>query len=392
MLVAMRAHPSLTLYCHDSLGLGHMRRAYLLAEHLRAHWPDMPQLIISGLSLSEPFFYAEWADYIKLPTALPIAFEELQARRRDILLSIVRHFQPDVLLVDHTPAGLQAELLPSLQYLKDQFPRTRLILGLRDIVEGGSRVRRFWTRDGVYELLDRFYDRILIYGEEDIYDVVRQASLSAQVAAKVRYVGYLRPRPARRPPEQVRSELGLESEPLVLVTVGGGGDGYDVLRTVLGALRLHSERLRFACVLVGGPLMPRADRDRLRELVPAGSSVRFLDFVEGLTDYIAAADLVVTRGGYNSICEIVSAGRPSIIIPRIAFGHEAIQEQVLRAEALSRRGLARMIHPHDLTPALLIKVIEESLESPGTPHNSLRMDGLALARAEIEGLLAEPAR
>jgi predicted glycosyltransferase len=138
--------------------------------------------------------------------------------------------------------------------------------------------------------------------------------------------------------------------------------------------------------------MPKADRDRLRELVPAGSSVRFLDFVEGLTDYIAAADVVVTRGGYNSICEIVSAGRPSIIIPRIAFGHEAIQEQVLRAEALSRRGLARMIHPHDLTPALLIKVIEESLESPGTPHNSLRMDGLALARAEIEGLLAEPAR
>jgi predicted glycosyltransferase len=149
MLVAMRAHPSLTLYCHDSLGLGHMRRAYLLVEHLRAHWLDMPQLIISGLSLSEPFFYAEWADYIKLPTAflvggeqrlvsrrLPIASEELQAMRRDILLSIVRHFQPDVLLVDHTPAGLQAELLPSLQYLKDQSPRTRLILGLRDIVEG----------------------------------------------------------------------------------------------------------------------------------------------------------------------------------------------------------------------------------------------------------------
>ena len=52
------------------------------------------------------------------------------------------------------------------------------------------------------------YDRILVYGQRDIWDVVEVAGLSARAAAKVRYVGYLRRELGYRSPSELRAQLG----------------------------------------------------------------------------------------------------------------------------------------------------------------------------------------
>jgi len=59
---------------------------------------------------------------------------------------------------------------------------------------------------------------------------------------------------------------------------------------------------------------------------------------------MAAADAIVSMGGYNSVCEALSVGRPLVIVPRST--HKI--EQQIRAETLAARGLARWIHPKDL--------------------------------------------
>jgi predicted glycosyltransferase len=294
--------------------------------------------------------------------------------------------------VDHLPAGQGGELLPTLRYLRASCPHTRLILGMRDVMDEAERLREMWARDGAYAVLDQLYDLILVYGQREIYDLAEQAALPAPTAAKLRYVGYLRRQPGSPSPAQLRGELGLRTGLIVLVVVGGGVDGYDVLQVALEAAHLGAGARDLSWVLVGGPLMPAADRERLKAAVRPGSRVRVLDSVDDLTGYIAAADVVVSRAGYNAVCEILSFDRPAVLVPRVTFGVEENLEQLIRAEALSRRGLVRMLHPKKMTPARLLAEVVELLGRPRQPMPGLDMEGVPATVTAIAQVLEHAPR
>jgi predicted glycosyltransferase len=290
---------SALFYSHEGMGIGHLRRAITLGQHLHARWPEMRQLVVTSSAATQILRPRDYLDHVKLPAvvrigpeeaeapfvarALPISFEAVRDLRRDILSSVAKHFQPDVVFVDYMPAGLKGELVPALRHWRATSPRPRLLLGLRDIPDEAPRIRQGWSQDGAYELLDQLYDRILVYGQRDVYDLAVEAALSPTASAKVRYLGYLRRR-SGRPPAQVRAELALRTGRLVLVTVGGGSDGYPVLRAMSEAIRDAPERAGFDCLLVAGPLMPAADRQALRAALPASPTIRLLDAVEELAD------------------------------------------------------------------------------------------------------------
>jgi predicted glycosyltransferase len=401
--------PRFLLYCHDSIGLGHVRRAHVLGQALQARWPAMVQLLVIGLYESPLFAWPAGTDYVKLPSIryvgrgrgpdpwtsyLPsLSLAETRAMRRDILLTVARHFRPDVFLVGHLPAGQGGELLPTLGYLRASCPHTRLILGMRDIMDEAGRLREMWTRDGAYAVLDQLYDLILVYGQREIYDLAEQAALPAPTAAKLRYVGYLRRQPGPPSPAQLRRELNLGAGPIALVAVGGGVDGFDLLQAALEAADLGAGTPRdLHWVLVSGPLMPAVDRERLKSAVRPGTRVRVLDSVDDLTGYIAAADVVVSRAGYNSVCEILSFDRPAVLVPRVRFGVEENLEQLIRAEAFSRRGLVRMLHPKEMTPARLLAEVVELLGRPRQPMAGLDMDGVPAAVTAIAQVLERTPR
>jgi predicted glycosyltransferase len=172
---------------------------------------------------------------------------------------------------------------------------------------------------------------------------------------------------------------------LVLVMAGGGGDGYHLLRAVLDAIALRRNGPEFSCLLVGGPLMPADDRRRVLKLVTERPSVRYIDFVDDAGSYIAASDVVVSMGGYNSVCEILSAQKAAIIVPRIW----PRREQLIRAEALSRRGLLGMIHPAELKPQRLLAEMQRLLELPAPLPLRPTLGGLAAAAADLDAILVE---
>jgi predicted glycosyltransferase len=180
----------------------------------------------------------------------------------------------------------------------------------------------------------------------------------------------------------------LKTGRLVLVTVGGGGDGYPLLATMAEALRPGARAADFDCLLVGGPLLPAADRQRLRALLPDDERVRFLDVVDDLRPYVAAAGVVVARGGYNTVCEILSFDRPALLAPRAPIGGSGrITEQLIRARALSERGLVRMIHPDELTPERLLGEINGLIAAPPSPSATVSLDGLPAVAEELAALL-----
>lgn len=391
----------LLFYAHDSYGLGHLRRTLLLSGHLQTHWPEAAQLILTGSPLAHLLVPSDGVDYIKLPAvvkvgagrysarSLPLRFAEIRELRQEILESAARHFRPDVMIVDHAPAGLKGELVSTLRRLRAESPSTRLVLGLRDVIDEPGRVRRDWTRNGVYELLDELYDLILVYGQPDVYDLVREYGFSPSARAKTRYVGYLRRPAGRKTATELRSELGLRTENLVVVTAGGGGDGSRLLEAWLEGLRSSGRSPGWDSLVVPGPLMRAERRERVRRLVPPEvAHVHVADFVDELSSYVAAADAVVSMGGYNSVSEIVCSGRPAVIVPRA----EPRREQLIRARLLSRRGLVRMIHPAELTPRRLLDEVRRLLAEPGLPAGrALRFDGLPTLTAELRELLGREA-
>jgi predicted glycosyltransferase len=117
-----------------------------------------------------------------------------------------------------------------------------------------------------------------------------------------------------------------------------------------------------------------------------------LDSVADLTGYIAAADVVVSRGGYNAVCEILSFDRPAVLVPRVTFGVEENLEQLIRAEAFARRGHVRMIHPARMTPAGLLTAVIELLRQPPQPKRALDMDGLSATVAAVEQVMESTPR
>lgn len=382
---AQATRPVALLYCHDTFGLGHLRRTVAVAEELRRRCPGLSALVATGSPVAHRFRLPDGVDYLKLPAVakrgdglyaartLPLEFDRLLALRRDLLLSAARHLRPQLVVVDNVPGGLAGEATPALEELRRAGTST-LVLGLRDVVDEPSRVRRAWTRDGSYAMLDELYDRILVYGEETVFDAVSEYRFSSRAAAKTRYVGYLQ-----------RAEHGVAdpgSPARVLVTVGGGEDGETLLRAALAARsRMPPGAARW--LVVTGPFLPAARRAALAAEAARMPGITLVEFVDDLPEAIAESAAVVSMAGYNSVCEILSAGRPAVLVPRV----RPRLEQLVRARALERRGLVRVLPPDRLTPDTLAAEIQTLLEPATVPGRPVDLGGLARTGEELIGLL-----
>jgi len=211
-------------------------------------------------------------------------------------------------------------------------------------------------------LLESTYDTIFLYGTSSLYDPIQEYGLSSRIKGKLVSCGYIgrSHSPAQMP--RIREELQMRSGRFVLVTPGGGDDGYSIVETYVRMLRtkLQPGRPQFDSLIVTGPLMSPEQRRILKQAAGKDLALTVLDFTPHLYDYLRAADLVVGMSGYNTIVEILSANQRAVVIPRV---HPRL-EQHIRAERLAEKGLLDMIHPESLTPDNLFKTITRSLQRP----------------------------
>lgn len=381
------------LYSHDTYGLGHLRRSLTIGAQLAQDIPNSSQLLVTGSIVSGAFGLPERLDMVKLPAltkssdgrygarSLPLSLSQTIAWREQMILQAATMFQPDLLLVDKSPAGVQHELLPTLRYLKESRPHTRLVLGMRDIEDSPEATRAEWDADGIPQLLDAVYDCILLYGERALFDPITEYDMSPAARQKLVPVGYLgRARPSRSS-ESVRRELGVDDRPLVVLTVGGGGDGFALIETYLEALAtgmLAADAVY--SLVVTGPLMARRKRESLASA--QSKNLTMLEFTPDLVSYLAAADLVVSMAGYNTVREALSLQARLLLVPRT----RPRIEQLIRAQRLSRRGLARFLHPDDLSPQRLAREVQTSISLP-PPTVDLDFGGVQTASRVISNLL-----
>lgn len=374
-------NPKILMYSHDSYGLGHLRRTLALAETFVARDPGASVLIITGSTLSNTFRMSQGIDIVKLPSAvkvtngvykpsrMPIKFERLRSLRSELILSAAKTFMPDVFIVDKAPLGMKGEVTRTLEFLNDERPSTLTVLGLRDVMDDPGRVRRNWLDNQIAEAIEKFYDLILIYGPREVYDPLPEYGLSAAILRRSYYVGYVGRAPVLEDASDTQFPPGY-----VLVTVGGGGDGFHIVETYLESLREPAPS--FDSIVVTGPLMDEESKRKVERLA-RGLRVQVFEFRVDVDRLIQRAGAVVSMGGYNTTIELLAARKPSLIIPRV----EPRVEQLIRAERLKNLGLVEMIHPHDLTPALMRSKVEELLRQDPASTPRIEVDLLGAARA-----------
>jgi predicted glycosyltransferase len=182
--------------------------------------------------------------------------------------------------------------------------------------------------------------------------------------SKVLYCGTLLRR-SRQEAEvaTVRKQYGLRPDEFTIVVTNGGGNGAvqledDFWSVVQEALKQADPDLpTFHVVCVTGPL----SRETVEPVTFRHGRMTLRAFEPRLFDLFAAARLVIGRGGYNTVHELLESGIPALCIP-IPDGRSAENQAARIRQAAGLLG--SQIHLSDLDPTRLAEEIQQISRQP----------------------------
>jgi predicted glycosyltransferase len=381
----------LLIYSHDSFGLGHLRRCRAIAHHLVDRFQQLSVLILSGSPIIGSFDFKARVDFVRVPgviklrngeytsLGLHLDLEKTLAIRSSIIHHTAEIFEPDLFLVDKEPLGLRGEVGSTLELLQRR--GTRCVLGLRDVMDEPATLVDEWERKGAFPALEELYDDIWVYGLPAIFDPLREIPGMAAFAHKTRFTGYLR----RTIPQRagLSPEHELPAKPFILVTPGGGGDGAELIDWVIGAYE-HDPTIPHAALIVFGPFMAPEQRQAFQERVARQRRLSAITFEAHVEPLFERAIGIVAMGGYNTFCEILSFGKPALLVPRTT----PRLEQHLRAERAQAAGLMDLLgNDGSRDPALMAAALREL---PRRPVADPATRGRMLTGLDRIAELAEP--
>jgi len=352
-------------YSHDGLGLGHTRRNLAIASALVELAPEASVLLATGSDYVARLGIPQQVDILKLPGLRKIGNGEYSARhlnlpvseirglRSELLTTTVKTFFPSVVLVDKHPFGASGEFRTGLEELRKQGGRAAL--GLRDILDEPEYVLNEWRPMRMQHRIAAYYDEVFIYGQRAIFDAATAYEFPTRMADRTRFCGYVENQDSDQDLSDVKLPFQMREDrvrPIVLATTGGGEDGFATLETFVRA----AARAPWQGVVITGPMTPEPQATELIRLAEE-NGVIVRRFLPQLSALFWSVDSLVCMGGYNTLCEAVSKGLPTVCVPRIV----PRTEQLMRATAFEKLGLLQTIRPDHLNVNNLRAAVDQSL-------------------------------
>jgi predicted glycosyltransferase len=157
--------------------------------------------------------------------------------------------------------------------------------------------------------------------------------LPEALRARSVFAGPIIRRPTAAGAQRARARYGAQRGAFLLVSTAGGGGFADtaaqLFATATAAHRRLAERMPdLRHVVVRGP--------NFTGEIKALPGMTVVDFESEMVDLLAAADLVLAEGGYNTVNELRLARTPAVFVP----GARAYDDQEERVAALAARGSA----------------------------------------------------
>lgn len=386
------------LYSHDTQGLGHVRRNSLIAAAFVDADPDTDLLLLTGAPEASALPLPPRTDLVTFPSVrkgldgsyaartLSASLDEVVAMREAVIEGALTSFDPDLVIVDKVALGAHGELAGPLTRLRAEHG-TRLVLGLREILDDPVTTAREWREDATEDVIDRFYDAVWVYGDPDLFDPAVEYGWAESTTRKVHYTGYLgrhRSRLLAGALPDVADEPPAPAAPYVLCLVGGGQDGAALASAFARARMPHGH----TGLLVTGPYLDPEVLAELEAVAQRREDLVVRRFVRDVPGCVAEAAATVSMAGYNTVCELLAAGRPMLLVPRT----EPRREQLIRAERLSQLGLADVLDAGDGAASEITGWLAFAVRRPQRLGRCpLDLDGLSRLPA-LAGRLVGPRR
>ena len=175
----------------------------------------------------------------------------------------------------------------------------------------------------------------------------------------------------------------------------------------------HLDENRPVLLIIGGSLGSVAVNTAVRKILPQllntfqvihicgkGNLDESLIGTEGYVQYeyvdkplrhlFAAADLIISRAGANSICEILALRKPNILIPLSAAASRG--DQILNANSFAKQGFSTVLEEEVLTADTLSQAIEETYKNRQQFIDKMSESHLNNAVKTIMGLIHDCTR
>lgn len=322
-------------YYHHFGGLGHGSRIAAICKSLKEinsceivvinSGREQPELGIKDYAwvINLPFFESEHGLFsgLKANEGLDLTF-----RKRSVILNKVRErFKPDVAVFEHFPFGrdsLAQEISSFISLLKSD--GCRIYSSVRDIIDQSVDV----------EILSghlKLFDGILVHSDKEM-GFVTSFKQPEELKEKIFFTGrvaYRRGRDLVNKTEILKLFDRAERKRIV-ISVGGGIDGERIIGRLIGIKKLLDKRVGNSFLIFTGPNISPSKYSELNKKVRDCKNIIMTRFDADYLQYVNAADLSISMGGYNSINNALLTQARTMIFPRLSDG-----EQMKRAQYFS---------------------------------------------------------
>lgn len=364
------------LHCQYVYGIGHLVRTIELARGLSKYF--QVYLINGGESVPNfelpetvkliqlPAIYKEEHSDLLLSVDSSITIEECFQLRQIIIKQTLEDVKPDILVTEHFPFGLlfEKEVIELITVVKKLNQSSNIVSSVRDIIES----RKGGKKDEyISELLNKWYDLILVHGDERLASLPLSFSKTAKVTVPIYHTGYI----VRHIP---KAQISVDY-PLILASVAAGRLGNELLDALIDSHLLIKQKIKHKLILFSGAF--QKDFSRLKkkvcELHSEDVELYLFDGKEYLK-YLSNASLVISLGGYNSIVESVAAKKAMLVYQRGFSGGN--EEQDLRITLFKNHCTLSILKPDELKKESLSNIIVSMIEDAKSTKIELNIDGV----------------
>lgn len=301
-------------------GLGHLRRLSCIARHLQG---DFACLLVTGHRAAANWFVPPECEYVHVPAwdsllaekaaywgrkpFLEASPDAVTAFRRQMLQGIVEAFQPDVIIVDHLPLGMREELssiiehAPCLKYLVT-----------RAIQNETENLDKLLLTGPARQAIEKSYHRVFLAIDENIFDLCLQYPQLAALSGKFTTVGYVLEPVTEADVSVCRNARGVSANEIWAVASAGGGQHGEQLIQASCNLAPCFPHVTFDVVI--GP-RSNLSFDDMRFMMSSAPNLRLHREFPDLAPMHAAADIVISSGGYNTLLEALQGRARIVCVP-----------------------------------------------------------------------------
>lgn len=292
------------------------------------------------------------------------SIETCMTRRRDSLISAMRDFRPDRIVVEHYPFSkweLGIEIGAMLDAAEHANPDVQVVCSIRDLPMQTCHEAcepEAWVEEVLRRLHDSF-DGLMVHADPKWVHLESVFPGTNRIHIPVVHTGIVVETP-RCNSAMTRALIAQQKgcEKLIVVSAGGGEDAVGLGKITLEAwlrLRREGNLSGYRLILFGG--LNTYDQV-VDENGVNTENVLQLPFSPNYIEWMSVASLSISCTGYNTCANVLRLTVPAILTP-----NPAMSDQTARADIMRRIGF-HVLTGKELSVENLADLIQQSLIQP----------------------------